>query len=86
VVHASSLPVLRDGPGIYLGTISRSMAQFALLIILVTIVLSCSGGARRSKPAAMAPVPHLLPSGAAFVSFSQVIYRGRLSAVCRSRM
>jgi len=71
--------------GIYLGTVSRSMAQFALLIILVSIVLMLlSGGATpvESQPR-WAPVPDLLLPARHFVSFSQVIiYRGGgLSAV-----
>jgi len=60
------------------------MAQFALLIILVSIVLMLlSGAPRRREPAAVAPVPDLLPAARHFVSFSQVIiYRGGgLSAV-----
>ena len=71
--------------GIYLGTISRSMAQFALLIILVTIVLMLlSGGATpvESQPRWLQFLTYFLPARH-FVSFSQVIiYRGGgLSAV-----
>jgi ABC-2 type transport system permease protein len=71
--------------GIYLGTISRSMAQFALLIILVTIVLMLlSGGSTpvESQPAWLQFLTYFLPARH-FVSFSQVIiYRGGgLSAV-----
>ena len=65
--------------GIYLGTISRSMAQFALLIILVIIVLMLlSGGSTpvESQPRWLQRLTYLLPSRH-FVSFSQVIiYRG----------
>jgi ABC-2 type transport system permease protein len=65
--------------GIFLGTISRSMAQFALLIILVIVVLMLlSGGSTpvESQPKWMQVVTFLLPSRH-FVSFSQVIiYRG----------
>jgi ABC-2 type transport system permease protein len=65
--------------GIYLGTISRSMAQFALLIILVTLVLMLlSGGSTpvESQPEWLQRLTFLLPSRH-FVSFSQVIiYRG----------
>ena len=71
--------------GIYLGTISRTMAQFALLIILVIIVLMLlSGGSTpiESMPDWLQKLTYLLPARH-FVSFSQVIiYRGGgLSAV-----
>jgi ABC-2 type transport system permease protein len=71
--------------GIFLGTISRSMAQFALLIILVIVVLMLlSGGSTpvESQPQWLQYVTYLLPARH-FVSFSQVIvYRGGgLSAV-----
>jgi ABC-2 type transport system permease protein len=73
--------------GIFLGTISRSMAQFALLIILVILVLMLlSGGSTpvESQPKWLQYVTYLLPSRH-FVSFSQIIiYRGGgLSAVWR---
>ena len=44
--------------GIFLGTISRSMAQFALLIILVIVVLHAAVGRQhaRREPAAVAAV------------------------------
>ena len=65
--------------GIYLGTISRSMAQFALLIILVIVVLMLlSGGSTpvESQPQWLQYVTYFLPARH-FVSFSQVIiYRG----------
>jgi len=65
--------------GIFLGTISRSMAQFSLLIILVVIVLQLlSGGSTpvESQPVWLQYLTFLLPSRH-FVSFSQVIiYRG----------
>jgi ABC-2 type transport system permease protein len=65
--------------GIFLGTISRSMAQFALLIILVIVVLMLlSGGSTpvESQPRWLQYLTYLLPSRH-FVSFSQVIiYRG----------
>ena len=64
--------------GIFLGTISRSMAQFALLIILVIMVLMLlSGGARPSRASRwLQYVTYFLPARH-FVSFSQVIiYRG----------
>ena len=65
--------------GLYLGTISRSMAQFALLIILVIVVLMMlSGGSTpvESQPRWLQTLTYLLPSRH-FVSFSQVIiYRG----------
>jgi ABC-2 type transport system permease protein len=73
--------------GVYLGTISRSMAQFALLIILVIVVLMLlSGGSTpvESQPKWLQYLTYLLPARH-FVSFSQVIiYRGGgLSAVWR---
>ena len=73
--------------GIFLGTISRSMAQFALLIILVILVLMLlSGGSTpvESQPRWLQYLTYLLPARH-FVSFSQVIvYRGGgLSAVWR---
>lgn len=65
--------------GIFLGTISRSMAQFALLIILVILVLMLlSGGSTpvESQPKWLQYVTYFLPARH-FVSFSQVIiYRG----------
>jgi ABC-2 type transport system permease protein len=73
--------------GIFLGTISRSMAQFALLIVLVVLVLQLlSGGSTpvESQPKWLQTITWFLPSRH-FVSFSQVIiYRGGgLSAVWR---
>jgi ABC-2 type transport system permease protein len=73
--------------GIYLGTTSRSMAQFALLIILVIVVLMLlSGGSTpvESQPRWLQYMTYLLPARH-FVSFSQVIiYRGGgLTAVWR---
>jgi ABC-2 type transport system permease protein len=65
--------------GIFLGTISRSMAQFALLLILVIVVLMLlSGGSTpvESQPKWLQYLTYLLPARH-FVSFSQVIvYRG----------
>ncbi|MDB5344990.1 MAG: ABC-type multidrug transport system, permease component [Schlesneria sp.] len=65
--------------GIFLGTISRSMAQFALLIILVVVSLQLlSGGSTpvESMPNWLQYLTFFLPSRH-FVSFSQVIiYRG----------
>ena len=65
--------------GIFLGTISRSMAQFGLLIILVILVLMLlSGGSTpvESQPRWLQYLTYLLPARH-FVSFSQVIiYRG----------
>ena len=71
--------------GIFLGTISRSMAQFALLIILVIVVLQLLSGGNtpvESQPEWLQYMTYLLPSRH-FVSFSQIIiYRGGgLSAV-----
>jgi ABC-2 type transport system permease protein len=73
--------------GIFLGTISRSMAQFALLIVLVVLVLQLlSGGSTpvESQPKWLQGLTYFLPSRH-FVSFSQVIiYRGGgFSAVWR---
>lgn len=65
--------------GIFLGTISRSMAQFALLIILVIVVLMLlSGGSTpvESQPIWLQYMTYLLPARH-FVGFSQIIvYRG----------
>ena len=65
--------------GIYLGTVSRTMAQFALLIILVIVVLMLlSGGSTpvESMPRWLQFMTYFLPARH-FVSFSQVIiYRG----------
>ncbi len=65
--------------GIFLGTISRSMAQFALLNILVVLVLMLlSGGSTpiESQPEWLQRLTFFLPSRH-FVSFSQaIIYRG----------
>jgi ABC-2 type transport system permease protein len=65
--------------GIFLGTVTRSMAQFALLIILVLLVLQLlSGGGTpvESQPRWLQAATYFLPSRH-FVSFSQVIvYRG----------
>jgi ABC-2 type transport system permease protein len=74
--------------GLFLGTISRSMAQFALLIVLVVMVLQLlSGGSTpvESQPGWLQAITYFLPSRH-FVSFSQVIiYRGGgLGAVWRN--
>jgi ABC-2 type transport system permease protein len=65
--------------GMFLGTISRSMAQFALLIVLVVVVLQLlSGGSTpvESQPRWLQTLTYFLPTRH-FVSFSQVIiYRG----------
>jgi ABC-2 type transport system permease protein len=65
--------------GIFLGTISRSMAQFALLNILVVLMLMLlSGGSTpvESQPEWLQRLTFFLPSRQ-FVNFSQVIiYRG----------
>jgi len=73
--------------GIYLGTVSRTMAQFSLLIILVIVVLMLlSGGSTpvESMPKWLQVLTYFLPARH-FVSFSQVIiYRGGgLEAVWR---
>jgi ABC-2 type transport system permease protein len=74
--------------GLFLGTISRSMAQFALLIVLVVMVLQLlSGGSTpvESQPSWLQAFTYFLPSRH-FVSFSQVIiYRGGgLDAIWRN--
>ena len=65
--------------GTFLGTISRSMAQFALLIVLVVVVLQLlSGGSTpvESQPEWLQRLTYFLPTRH-FVGFSQVIiYRG----------
>ncbi len=65
--------------GIFLGTVSQSMAQFALLIILFIMVLMLlSGGSTpvESQPKWLQILTYFLPARH-FVSFSQVIiYRG----------
>ena len=71
--------------GIFLGTISRSMAQFALLVILLVVAMQLlSGGSTpvESQPLWLQRVTFLMPSRH-FVSFSQIIiYRGGgLSAI-----
>lgn len=65
--------------GVFLGTIARTMAQFALLIMLILIVLQLlSGGSTpvESQPLWLQRLTFFLPSRH-FVSFSQsIIYRG----------
>ncbi|MCE5187161.1 MAG: ABC transporter permease [Planctomycetaceae bacterium] len=65
--------------GIFLGTVSRSMAQFALLIILVVVVMQLLSGGNtpvESQPKWLQLLTFFLPSRH-FVSFSQIIiYRG----------
>jgi ABC-2 type transport system permease protein len=65
--------------GVFLGTVTRTMAQFALLIILLIIVLQLlSGGSTpvESQPDWMQRLTLILPSRH-FVAFSQaIIYRG----------
>jgi len=65
--------------GLFLGTVSQSMAQFALLIILVSIVLQLLSGGNtpvESQPQWMQNLTMLLPSRH-FVAFSQaIIFRG----------
>jgi len=79
ILLATALSLFFVALGIFLGTVSRSMAQFALLIILVVVVLQLlSGGSTpvESQPAWLQKLTYLLPSRH-FVSFSQVIiYRG----------
>lgn len=65
--------------GLFLGTIARSMAQFALLIILVVIVLQLLSGGNtpvESQPEWMQTLTLALPSRH-FVAFSQaILFRG----------
>jgi ABC-2 type transport system permease protein len=65
--------------GVFLGTVTRTMAQFALLIILLIIVLQLLSDGNtpvESQPDWMQRVTLILPSGY-FVAFSQaIIYRG----------
>ncbi|MCF6154004.1 MAG: ABC transporter permease [Candidatus Brocadia sp.] len=65
--------------GIFLGTISRSMAQFALLIVLVVVLMQLLSGGNtpiESQPRWLQYITFFLPTRH-FVSFSQVIiYRG----------
>ncbi len=65
--------------GIFLGTITRTMAQFALLIILLIIVLQMLSGGNtpiESQPQWLQNMTIVLPSRH-FVSFAQaIIYRG----------
>ncbi|RPI87664.1 MAG: ABC transporter permease [Planctomycetaceae bacterium] len=65
--------------GIFMGTIARTMAQFALLVIVVVIVLQLLSGGNtpvESQPEWLQKITYFLPSRS-FVSFSQaIIYRG----------
>lgn len=65
--------------GVFLGTLARSMAQFALLVILIIIVLQLLSGGNtpvESQPEWLQYFTFFLPSRH-FVSFSQaIIYRG----------
>lgn len=65
--------------GVFLGTITRTMAQFALLVILLIIVLQLLSGGNtpvESQPPWMQRLTLILPSRH-FVAFSQaIIYRG----------
>ncbi len=65
--------------GIFLGTIARSMAQFALLMLLVIMpMMMLSGGMTpiESQPQWLQPITNLLPSRH-FMAFSQaIVFRG----------
>ncbi len=65
--------------GIFLGTVSRSMAQFALLLMLTFIPMSMLSGATspiENQPEVIQPITWLLPSRH-FISFAQgVVFRG----------
>lgn len=65
--------------GIFLGTIARTMAQFALLLLMVIIpIMMLSGGLTpiESQPEVIQPVTWLLPSRH-YMAFAQaVVFRG----------
>tara|TARA_R110002049_G_scaffold285698_4_gene467112 strand:+ start:289077 stop:290201 length:1125 start_codon:yes stop_codon:yes gene_type:complete len=65
--------------GIFLGTVARSMAQFALLVLLTVLPMQMLSGAItpiESQPEWLGPITNLFPSRH-FVSFSQsIIFRG----------
>lgn len=65
--------------GIFLGTISRTMAQFALLMLMTVMpMMMLSGGVSpiESQPAAVQPLTWLLPSRH-YMAFAQaVVFRG----------
>ncbi|HLU47757.1 MAG TPA: ABC transporter permease [Planctomycetota bacterium] len=65
--------------GVFLGTVARSMAQFALLVLLVVMPLDMLSGAMtpiESQPAWLQRITFLLPSRH-FVSFSEaILFRG----------
>ncbi|MEM9587431.1 MAG: ABC transporter permease [Planctomycetota bacterium] len=65
--------------GVFLGTISRTMAQFALLVTLTIVVLQMLSGSItpvESQPEWLQPITFFLPSRH-FVSIAQaVVYRG----------
>lgn len=65
--------------GIFMGTVARTMAQFALLVIVTVIVLQLLSGGNtpvESQPEWLQRITYFLPSRS-FVSFSQaIIYRG----------
>ncbi|MCL1159414.1 ABC transporter permease [Shewanella inventionis] len=65
--------------GIFLGTIARTMAQFALLLMIVIIpMMLLSGGITpiESQPAIVQPFTWIFPSRH-FMAFSQsVVFRG----------
>ena len=74
-----AVPVAGSPLGVFLGTLARSMAQFALLVILVIIVLQLLSGGNtpvESQPIWLQYLTFFLPSRH-FVTFSQaIIYRG----------
>jgi ABC-2 type transport system permease protein len=65
--------------GIFLGTITRGMAQFAMLVILIIIALQMLSGGNtpvKSQPQWLQQITWFLPSRH-YISFSQaVVYRG----------
>ena len=65
--------------GIFLGTVARSMAQFALLLLMVIVpIMLLSGGLTpiESQPEIIQPITWLLPSRH-YVAFAQaVVFRG----------
>ncbi len=65
--------------GIFLGTVTRSMAQFAMLVILIIIALQMLSGGNtpvKSQPEWLQQITVFLPSRH-YISFAQaVVYRG----------
>ena len=79
VLGASLYLFAASAIGILLGTLARTMAQFALLILLIVMpMMLLSGGISpiESQPEALRPITALLPSRH-YMSFAQaVVFRG----------